>query len=301
MNRIGPLIIIEGRNNSKVPYSRNVYINGSEKVLIDCGADEKSLTKLNQELGIEFIINTHYHPDHTQYNYLFPNAQKWINPLEYHMSQSVDAIARANGIYQEAGESGVEKWKEAIPQQWVNSLRGLSQTYEYEVEYEFDGVKVLMLHTPGHTSGLASPYFPELGVVYVSDYDMSSFGPWYNGTDGSIDDFIRSGKRLLDLDANTYITGHQKGIFTKQEFQEEMERFLGIIDQRDEGISKYVQRGLTFEELTSIGIFYPEHTLDVPIFKTWERSGIRKHLHRLGLNQLENDNSQIVTKSSSLS
>jgi hydroxyacylglutathione hydrolase len=296
MKRIGPLVIVEGPNNSKVPFSRSLYIDSTEKVLIDSGADPKALLQINQQFGIELILNTHYHPDHTQHNHLFPNAQKWINPIEFETVRTIEGIAKANGIYQEWGEAGVEIWRKNLPLEWINSLGEISGTYDYEVEYSFGGVKISLLHTPGHTSGLVSPYFPELGVVYVGDYDMTSFGPWYNGTDGDIEDFIKSGKRLLSLDATTFITGHQKGIFSKQEFQQEMGKFLNFIDKRDEAIERYVREGLTFKELTDIGIFYPKSTLNVPIFKTWERSGIRKHMHRLGLTVSETDGALVVAK-----
>lgn len=289
MQQIGPLIIVEGPNNSKVPFSRSLYINCSEKILIDSGADPKALLNINEQFGINLILNTHYHPDHTQHNYLFPKAKKLINSLEFDTARSIEGIGKANGIYQEWGDAGIELWKKNVPKEWVNSLWEITSTYDYEVEYSFGGVKVIFLHTPGHTSGLASPYFPELGVVYVSDYDMTSFGPWYNGTDGNIDEFIKSGKRLLNLDADTFITGHQKGTFTKKEFQHEMEKFLDIIDKRDEIIDNCVRKGLTFEELTNIGVFYPKKMLNRSILKTWERSGARKHLHRLGHYSLENE------------
>jgi hydroxyacylglutathione hydrolase len=163
----------------------------------------------------------------------------------------------------------------------VQNLGEISGTYQYE-EYNFSGVKVNFLHTPGHTKGYTSPYFPELGVVYVGDFDMTSFGPWYFGTDGDIDEFISSSARLVELDAETYITGHQKGVFTKQEFTEAMGKFLAIIERRDEVIERYVRQGMNFEELTNLGILYPKKKLEVLILRTWERSGIRKHLHRLG-------------------
>nr|WP_197969951.1 MBL fold metallo-hydrolase [Mesobacillus harenae] len=283
VNRIGPLVIVEGPNNSKVPFSRSLYIDCSDKVLIDSGADPKSLMELKKQYGVELIVNTHYHPDHTQHNHLFPDAEKLINPIEYETARTIEGIAKANGIYQEWGEAGVAMWKEKLPHEWVKNLGEISGRYEYETEYSFGGVKVIFLHTPGHTSGHASPYFPELGAVYVGDYDMTSFGPWYHGTDGSIEDFINSGKRLLSLNADTFITGHQKGVFKRPEFEQEMEKYLEIINKRDETIEAYVRQGLNFEELTNIGIFYPKNTLVVPIFKTWERSGMRKHLSRLGL------------------
>ncbi|WP_226666475.1 MBL fold metallo-hydrolase [Metabacillus litoralis] len=282
MKQIGPIKIIEGPNHSKVPYSRSLYIDCQEKVLIDTGADPKLLLKLEEDHGVNLIVNTHYHPDHTCHNHLFPNAEKWINPIEIEIVSSIDQVAKNNGIFQEWGEKGVEKWKESIPEEWVKSLSSIDGTYEYDKQYTFDDVHVIFLHTPGHTKGFACPYFPDFGVVYTGDYDMTSFGPWYNGTDGHINDFVRSGQQLLNLDANVYITGHQKGIFTKKEFQSAMEEYLAIIEQRDLIISKYVNSGMNFEELSSQGIFYPKKTLEHTLLLTWERSGIRKHLERLG-------------------
>jgi hydroxyacylglutathione hydrolase len=282
MRTIGPIMIIEGANNSKVPFSRSLYINSKDKVLIDTGADPAELLALNEEYGVELVVNTHYHPDHTLHNHLFRDIEKWINPLEFETIQSIEGIARGNGVYQEWGPEGVEALRKHMPKEWVQNLGEISGTYQYDEEYNFSGVKVNFLHTPGHTKGYTCPYFPELGVVYVGDFDMTSFGPWYFGTDGDIDEFIASSKVLLELDADTYITGHQKGVFTRQEFIEAMGNFIGIIEQRDEIIEKYVRQGMNFEELTNIGIFYPKKMLEVLILKTWERSGIRKHLQRLG-------------------
>ncbi|WP_231315270.1 MULTISPECIES: MBL fold metallo-hydrolase [Neobacillus] len=283
MDRIGPILIVEGPNNSKVPYSRSLYLDCSEKILIDSGADATTLLHLDHELGVNQIFNTHYHPDHTRHNYLFKKAVKLINPIEYETTRTLDDIARAYGIFQEWGQSAIEKWKSSIPQKWVESLRQISGSYEYETEYQFGKEKVIFLHTPGHTSGFSCPYFPDLGVVFTADYDMTSFGPWYNGADGDIEDFIASGQRLLSLDVKTYITGHQKGIFTNNEYHQAMKTYLSIIDRRDEIIDRYVQQGLNFNEIAEIGIFYPKKALQKnPILKTWERSGIRKHLKRLG-------------------
>ncbi|MEH7245219.1 MBL fold metallo-hydrolase [Neobacillus niacini] len=283
MKQIDPLMIIEGPNESKVPFSRSLYINSKDKVLIDTGADPTELRALDDQFGVNLIINTHYHPDHTLHNHLFSNTEKWINPLEFETIQTIEGIARGNGVYQEWGPEGVEALRKHLPKEWVQNLGEISGTYQYEDEYNFSGVKVHFLHTPGHTEGYTSPYFPELGVVYVGDFDMTSFGPWYFGTDGDIDSFISSSKRLLELDVDTYITGHQKGVFTKQVFTEAMGKFLAIIEQRDEIIKKYIREGLNFEELTSTGIFYPKKILEKAlILRTWERSGIRKHLQRLG-------------------
>ncbi|WP_462411929.1 MBL fold metallo-hydrolase [Neobacillus sp. Marseille-QA0830] len=296
MQRIGPLLIIEGPNGSKVPFSRSLYIDCSEKVLLDTGADQQALLDLDHEYGVELIVNTHYHPDHTLHNHLFKDTIKLINPQEYETTRTVEGVARLNGVFQEWGEKGVDQWKASLPEEWSKNLDGITGAYEYEIEYVFGDIKIHFLHTPGHTSGFSCPYFPELGVAFVGDYDMTTFGPWYNGSDGSIEDFLRSGKQLLELDCDTYITGHQKGIFTKQEFKQAMEKFLSVIDRRDQAIEQFVLKGQNFNELTSIGIFYPKNMLEVPILKTWERSGIRKHLQRLGYTVSETTQELVKTK-----
>jgi len=296
MQRIGPIIIVEGVNFSKVPYSRSLYLDSPEGLLIDTGAAADALQELDREYGVQLIMNTHYHPDHTLHNHLFKDTPKLINPIEYETTLTIEGVARVNGVYQEWGMEGVEKWKKNIPEEWCKNLGEFSGTYEYETEYKFGDIKVTFLHTPGHTSGLACPYFSDMGVVFAGDYDMTSFGPWYNGTDGNIDDFIASGNRLLTLDADTFITGHQKGVFTKQEFSRAMEQFLAIIERRDEKITQCVQKGMNFEELTSVGIFYPKKSLENTILKTWERCGIRKHLNRLGLIVNETECKLVQTK-----
>ncbi|MFS0861909.1 MBL fold metallo-hydrolase [Fredinandcohnia sp. 179-A 10B2 NHS] len=295
MNRIGPIIIVEGPNKSKVPFSRSIYLDCEDKVLIDTGAEAESLLKIKKQYGINLIINTHYHPDHTQHNHLFKDVPKWINQIEYETTRSVEGVAKANGIYQEWGPTGVEFFKQSVPTEWIENLSDISDYYEYEKEYRFGNINVSFLHTPGHTKGFACPYFPDLGVVFVGDYDMTTFGPWYNGTDGDIDEFIASAKRLLSLDVDTYITGHQKGVFTKQEFQEAMKKYLAIIDERDQRIEQYVKQGMTFEELANVGIFYPQKMLQQPILQTWERSGIRKHINRLGLTVLGATNEFVIS------
>ncbi len=295
MNRIGPIHILEGPSRSKVPFSRSLFIQSSVNVLIDTGAESELLQRIKHDNGVDLVINTHYHPDHTRHNYLFSSTDTLINQIEYKTASTIDDIAKQNGIYQEWGPQGVEKWKHSIPQKWTDSLNTITGSYSYNEEYRFGDVKVFFLHTPGHTKGFACPYFPDLGTVYVGDYDMTRFGPWYNGTDGNIQEFIESGKRLVELDAETYITGHQKGTFTKNEFKQEMKKYLEIIEQRDERILEYVNQGLTFEEITDIGIFYPKSVLSEPLLKTWERSGIRKHLERLGKTVPNSENIFVTT------
>ncbi len=284
MKTFGPIMLVEGpKNSSKLPYSRSLYIGGKAKVLIDSGAAPAALQTIEKEQGIRLIANTHYHPDHTSNNHLFPDVEKWMNPLEFKTALTFEGAAKLNGIYQEWGEEGVRAFRRMVTPEMEENLSGITHSYEYGREYLFGDVKTVFLHMPGHTAGYTCPYFPDYGVVHAGDFDMTSFGPWYNGTDGDIGKFVDSAKQLLELDADTYVTSHQKGVFTKAEFKAAMSGYLAVIEKRDEIIYQLAQDGRSFDSLTSFGVFYPKRVLAQPMLKTWERSGIRKHLERLGI------------------
>jgi len=91
---------------------------------------------------------------------------------------------------------------------------------------------------------MACPFFPEEGLVYIADIDLTRFGPWYFGTDGDIDALVRSSRALLALDAEWYLTGHEEG-------------------------------------LTDHGVLNPTRYHVDPWVRMWDTLGTRKHVARL--------------------
>ena len=76
-----------------------------------------------------------------------------------------------------------------------------------------DGVRVRLLHwAPAHTSGDLTTYFPAQKVAFAGDLLVTDFP--LAGTQihpelhGSVAGWIETAKKLLALDADTYVSGH---------------------------------------------------------------------------------------------
>ncbi|VAI34663.1 unnamed protein product [Triticum turgidum subsp. durum] len=107
-----------------------------------------ALEKRNQNLT--YILNTHHHYDHTGGN------------LELKAKYGAKVI-------------GSEKDKDRIP--------GIDITLSEGDTWMFAGHQVLVMETPGHTSGHVSFYFPGSGAIFTGDTLFSlSCGKLFEGT-----------------------------------------------------------------------------------------------------------------------
>lgn len=291
--QIGPIEVLIGEKQSRTPYSTSLLIKGKESdALLDCGAGIPVFDYLKQEHEVRDIYLTHYHLDHTWGIHLFSEASCWINAYDVHKLSGLDEIARANGYYAIFGEAEAKKWmREERPgtgQQekgkiaWSRTIGVANSVYPYDREIEMAGTKAIMLHAPGHCEGFCCPYFPEHGVLFVGDFDLTAFGPWYNNADSDIDDMIESAKRTLQVDASHYVTSHQKGIVPRDEYRQSLEKYMSIIDRREERILQAVRQGLSVDQLIYLEVFYLQKNVQqTPRLLTFEKMGIAKHFKRL--------------------
>ncbi|MFM1655317.1 MBL fold metallo-hydrolase [Brevibacillus sp. B_LB10_24] len=292
MNRqkIGPVEVIEGERGSRIPYSATLLIHGRDhSALIDCGAGHAALEAIRQAHAVKQIFLTHYHIDHTWGAYLFPEAEKQINPYDLGKVASLTELAKANGVYAVLGEEGAKAWVKKQEQSaqggvasWKNCLGLIHSSYHFDQVMELAGEKVVMIHAPGHCEGFCCPYFPDYGILLVGDIDLTSFGPWYCNADSQIDLFIQSAKKTLEVEAKYYITSHQKGVVTKEEYTKRLEDYLGIIEKRDEKIKRAIKAGCSPKQLVYQDVFYyKKNHLESRQYMPFEQIGLAKHLKRL--------------------
>ncbi len=290
--KFGPIEVITGDNNSKVPFSTSLLIHGqNETALIDCGTGTRAFEYIKKQKRLNNIYLTHYHLDHIWGVSNFPNAQVWINPYDKHKLQDLIEISKANGRYATSGEEEIKNWIDDIKNNrysnqnepnWDMTLNRDMSIYPYDEPLDIAGEKVLMLHAPGHSEGIALPYFPEHRVLFVVDLDLSSFGPWYNNADCDIDLFIESALQTLDVDADYFITSHHKGIVPRNEYEEQLRKFIAVIDRREKTIIDAVKRGVSPKDIVYEEAFYFKEThAKNPFSMSSEKLGIAKHLERL--------------------
>ncbi|WP_027364462.1 MBL fold metallo-hydrolase [Desulfotruncus alcoholivorax] len=290
--------IINGPNASRFPSCTTLLVDGGDTVaVIDPGAGPEAFAVVEDKYIIDIIINTHYHFDHINGNYLFPNARVLMNPVEAGFFSEIRNVAKWLGIAEIFGDSGVEDWIKKVSDpktrltgyspcyrhEWWLSTRREAQSYQYDREWQIGRVRVIMIHSPGHTRGFCCPYFPDEGLVYTGDIDLTGFGPWYFGSDGDIEEFVASARRVAQLDARWFLTGHQEGLLSRKEFKERLEQYLDIINQRQERLESMLREGIRPEEISGHGFVYAAKYQVDPWIAMWDKIAVRKHLNVLGM------------------
>ncbi len=315
--RYGPLTVIGGANEGRFPWCNTVVVGGAAVIDPGCGTD--ALKQVASEIwggrGPEFVVNTHYHFDHVSGNSLFPAARWLNNPKEAEAFRSRAGLGQLMGAAEVYGADVAAQWLQGAGllgkprlglapyyrKEWWASTGRVDGVYQVGREFALggasgrggtggggtgtggyrSGVKVVMVETPGHTQGFCCPYFPEHGVVCTGDYDLTSFGPWYAGADSDFEAMRRSAGHLLELDARHFVTGHQKGVVDRSQFEAGLRDFLAVIDRRHGEYLRLVREGRDFEAIVAAGVLYPPRFHVDPWIVMWERLSAAKHLRRL--------------------
>jgi glyoxylase-like metal-dependent hydrolase (beta-lactamase superfamily II) len=108
--QIGPLKILFGRHPS-YPYCNTLLVKDQRTMLVDPACEEKTLRLLASEEKVDFLFNTHYHPDHIRYNPLFGGAELLVHRADAPCFRSLDAMAEWVGV---KGTNYEEAWKSSV-------------------------------------------------------------------------------------------------------------------------------------------------------------------------------------------
>jgi len=290
--KIGPLTVIPGENGSRVPFSTSLLVKGTHgAALIDCGSGHQVLNEIKNAYSVRSVYLTHYHLDHIWGAYLFKDAELLINPYDVKKLSDPEELTKASGMLNPTDPHNQEKWMKQLfekpPENWNRPhwqpvMNLVEKWYPYDQELDVFGTKMVMIHAPGHTQGYCCPYFPEHGVLFAGDFDLTSFGPWYNNADSDIDEFIASAQKTLETDARIFITSHQKGVVGRKEYEEKLKQYIGKIEEREEKTRSAIKRGLVPSEIVYEEIFYyRESHHKNPQLMISEIVGIAKHIDRL--------------------
>jgi len=297
----GRIKIINGKFNSRFPYCRSILIDDKIKAIIDPGSGREIYLDILRKNKIKYVFNTHYHYDHIHYNYLFHRAKVFLNKIEAECFIDRSNILKRVGIYQVHGQKALDEWifytcqinapktpySPSRNHAWYLSTCRLDGTYDYGETWFCGATEFEFIHAPGHSEGFCCVLFPGEDIIYTGDIDLTPFGPWYGGTDSNIDDFIKYAWKIADLEIKYYVTGHEMGTFSQEEFKDKLTTYLEIIEKRDIKILNVLEKGpQTLDALTKYGLIYggPKYLID-PWVYAWERVTVLKHLERLKRNK----------------
>lgn len=152
----------------------------------------KEFLEDRQGLKIKYVINTHYHADHTQGTYLFPEAQIVSHSLCRHL---LDTVGRSGLADAQAQSPELEEVQIILPE--LVFKEGILNLYL--------GGKTLQLHhMPGHSMDLIGVYVTNNQILFASDNSM----PVPTIFDGSHKSLVESMHKMLALEPDTIVQGH---------------------------------------------------------------------------------------------
>lgn len=276
---LAPGIFMIFAEKAQFPFCHCLLVEGETRGLVDTGAGKKTLSVLAAE-GMDLVINSHYHRDHTVGNDLFQQAAVLIHRLDHPPLADKESRDFYTGFY---------KWKEVMGSERMSMLHGgkitpapfiparINGFVQDGQSIDFGGVRCRVLHTPGHTPGHCAFFFEREGIMYGGDIDLAASGPWYGDNLSSLDDFQASIRLLADIDPAVYCSAHRRPV--KSGVAAELQKYLDVINERDQAVARAIREPLTLDELAAKGIIFSSHKTPYLLF--WEKQMLRKHLERM--------------------
>lgn len=274
--QFGPVWFIPGENRGKYPFCHSLYIEGTG-VLIDPASDREALIRLREHQGVKMVWLSHWHEDHFMHLDLFDDLPLWISERDAPPLSDVEVFLDSYGM---ENDDYRNYWKTVLREQFHYRPRKPTQFLKGGEIIDLGVVRVEVISTPGHTPGYLSFFFQEPEVLFMGDYDLTKFGPWYGDVDGSIEETIDSVKRLRNIPAKVFLTSHETGVFMETPGKL-WDDYLNIINKREEKLLEFLDRPRTLEEIVGAWIVYGREREPKAFFELGERATMKKHLERL--------------------
>jgi hydroxyacylglutathione hydrolase len=271
----GPVWFIPGENQGKYPYCHSIYIEGPG-VLIDPGSDRKRLLQLRENPGVKTVWLSHWHEDHFTNIDLFDNLPLHISEPDAPPLSDIELFMDSYGI----DDTSRDYWRSLFKEQFHFQPRKPVRFLQGGEIIHFDSVTVEAISTPGHTPGHLSFFFKGPEVLFMGDYDLTRFGPWYGDVGSSIEETIASVKRLRNITARVRITSHETGVFEK-EFGKIWDQYLDVINKREEKLINLLDEPHTLEDIVGAWIVYGRPREPKTFFEWSEGAIVKKHLEKL--------------------
>ena len=273
MKEIKPgIFLIPGENKSLFPFCNCLYLKGKKlRVLVDAGMGHGRM-KACLDQGIDILILTHCHFDHRSSISLIPEIPVWCHVDEVPYFQDRTAYLKGTGFLQ----SGlVDLMLERHPFPDLPIAKHLS----HGEEINLGGLTLRVIHTPGHTPGHLAFYIPEADVLFTADVALNLFGPFYGNASSSIDDFIKSIRKLKAVGAATVATSISGPL--GDGLAKRFCRYEDSIYQRDERILKALSTPMPLAGLLHRHLIFKNY-FEPKAASIWvEQVHIEKHLDRL--------------------
>ncbi len=268
--------VLVGASKGSYPSGNSLLVKGSsESVVIDPSVDV--VARGGVPVAIDAVLNSHSHEDHMPGNGLFPNARVHIHEADLVGAQSLAGLMNVFGFRLPEHHRRFER---IVVEEFHFSPRPDAEGFSDGDVFDLGGVRIEAVHLPGHTRGHSGFRISE-DVFFLSDIDLTGFGPYYGDAWSDLDDFEESLRRVRDEEARWYVTFHHKGVIEGREiFRGMVDEFASVIDRRHSNMIDYLSEPRSVEEMVEHRFIYRPH-VEAPMVLNVETRSAELHIARM--------------------
>ena len=275
---LGASTVCFGAERGKYPQGNSLFVRGREESLVI----DPSLGLIPRQGALphaDRVVNSHCHEDHVAGNHLFPAVPWHVHEADLPGLQSFAGFLAIFG-YDDANVSA--GWAQLLRERFHYTERPDAKPFRDGDVFELGGgVRVRVIHTPGHTRGHSALFVEPDAVLYLGDIDLSSFGPYYGDAWSDLEDFERSLAHVREIEANHYATFHHIGVLERPLFLERLERFRAVIADRERRLLAFLAGApRSLAEVAEHRFVYRKSDA-VPFAAPVERRSMAQHIARL--------------------
>jgi glyoxylase-like metal-dependent hydrolase (beta-lactamase superfamily II) len=276
--QFGRIRFICGENGGRYPFNHSLYIEGdAARVIIDPASNLEKLKRLQKKDGVDLVWLSHWHEDHIRYLYLFEDCPKWISARDFPPLSDIEIFLDWYGL-EEPGQR--DHWKKEMLGTFNFQPQHKARFIEDDEKIDLGNLQVQVIATPGHTPGHLSFFFPAEEILFLGDYDLTSFGPWYGDVASSIEDTIKSIHRLKAIPAKRWITCHDTGLFEENP-GDLWGSYENVIYEREARLLEFLSQPRSLKEIAAAWLIYGKPRKPIEFFEFNELVLVKKHLDYL--------------------
>ena len=187
---------------------------------------------------INYLINTHWHGDHTGGNENFAKAGATI-------------LAHQNVHKRMSEEQFMQAFGRKVPPAPLAAQPKI--TFSEEMNLHYNGESILIFHEHvGHTDGDAIIYFPKANVIHLGDTYFQGRFPFVDlSSGGSVASLVESlNKSLILIDDNTQIIPGHGNVSNRAELLS----YRDMVSDMYQRVKQSVEAGLSLEEVQAANL-----------------------------------------------
>jgi len=197
----------------------------------------RSFLETRLESRVRYVVNTHFHADHSSGSCLFPQA----TVVGHELCRSLlDTLGRTALAAAKAGNSALGELQVVLP--GVTFRRG-------SAGFQLGKRNLRLIHLPGHTPDGIGVLLEEERILFAGDSVM----PIPHLRDGDLEQMRHSLKMIGGLGLENIVQGHGE-IILRGEVDEMINSHLMYLDRIEKDVRAALRRGWSKDDLAQITI-----------------------------------------------